>query len=239
MCICCFCAFAPGIFRPRQKDSKVEFWILTKYYEEEFYQSDFVFSNKTGFEAARCHLQVIVSKPLSSCVFVSFFSSTSLSGIVAEVKRWNPFCPSRFLRHRWQSQEYDVFPYHSVSAAGNLQRGRAPLSGIVLAEPHWFPTGPIPLSKMCLMTFLFCPLRSDMHLLPCTHTHTAASSMWHHILGVSHGHCVSEDAIFCTGVPPLQSATHDAECGLQGSVGGEENSSAFFMCFIRMVTFLT
>lgn len=134
--------------------------------------------NKTGFQAARCHLQVIVSKPLSSCVFVSRF-------FFHQPQRH--CCGSQALEiHSVCRVSYGIADNHrntmcsliTVSVLQEIFRvARAPLSGIVLAELHWFPTGPIPLSKMCLMTFLFCPLRSDVHLLPCTHTHTAASSM--------------------------------------------------------------
>lgn len=102
-------------------------------------------------------------------------------------------------------------PYHSVSAAGNLQRGPAPLSGIVLSEPRWFPTGTIPLSKMCLMAF---PLLSvavrrapiAMH----SHPHSCFQHVTSHSWRVAWPLC-SENVIFCIGVPPLQRATHDAE----------------------------
>lgn len=114
---------------------------------------------------------------LPVCLFL-FFSSTSLK---------RHCCGSQALEiHSVCRVSYGIADNHrntmcsliTVSVLQEIFRGaRAPLSGIVLAELHWFPTGPIPLSKMCLMTFLFCPLRSDVHLLPCTHTHTAASSM--------------------------------------------------------------
>lgn len=108
-----------------------------------------------------------MSKPLSSCAFVSLF-------FFHQPQRH--CCGSQALEiHSVCRVSYGIADNHrntmcsliTVSVLQEIFRGaRAPLSGIVLAEPHWFPPGPIPLSKMCLMTFLFCPLRSH-----CTYCH--------------------------------------------------------------------
>lgn len=63
---------------------------------------------------------------------------------------------------------------------------------------------------------------SDVHLLTCSHPHSCFQHVTSHSWRAARPLCSSEDMIFCTGVPQLQSATYDTECRLQGREQGRK-----------------
>lgn len=174
---------------------------------------------------------------LPVCLFLFFLQPQA--ALLRKSSVGNPFCLSRFLRHRWQSQEYDVFPYHSVSAAGNLQRGPGGAKWDCSGRAALVPHRPDPTFKDVFDDF---PLLSVAVRRAPIAMHSHPHSCFQHV--TSHSWRVARPLCFW-GYNFLRwsaagfRARHMTLSTVGRGAKGEENSSAFFVCFIRVVTFLT